>query len=106
MIPAIHTSPRGDAMDAVATPCVINQIRRAAFLNATQRVRGVEVEIRLRFVEAHIGVLVALYRLPAAANGYRLGVGGHELAKRILGAPCVLRSEERRVGKECRSRWE
>ena len=33
------------------------------------------------------------------------GLLGAAMAKRLAAAGCRLRSEERRVGKECRSRW-
>src|SRR2546425_6117951 len=47
----------------------------------------------------------------AYAQGYRkfLAVGGdgtaHEILNGVYGSNSIARSEERRVGKECRSRW-
>src|SRR3712207_4162010 len=37
--------------------------------------------------------------------GFRPRAGGGAVAVRVLTAPSLARSEERRVGEECRSRW-
>ena len=46
--------------------------------------------------------------IPAAPNRsllYALGYTKEELERPLIGVVCSQRSEERRVGKECRSRW-
>src|SRR3712207_9567192 len=67
--------------------------------------------VRLRVIDVDADICLARRTLREPASGRRVGVSDVGVCRLAVGsfgsgnALIALRSEERRVGKECRSRW-